>query len=326
MRLYSQISKDERAVIQKMIYSPIPKKDLSIYLGRNRSTIYRECIRNKTKGYNWREAHECALVRRNRRKRKLDNNGILRLIVLSLLIEKNSPEVISYYLRDTFPDEFGMHISHEAIYQWLYEQYDLQGKLFLTQYLFTHRRRRQNRALLHKKRDINAGKRSIRDRPVEAHEKSEAGHIEGDLIVSAGNDAYMLTLVDRKLMHTWGLPVHSKDPELVSRAVVEALSDLPDGFVKTITFDNGSEFSSYEIIENALSCKVFFADPYCSWQRGLNEHINGRIRQYIPKKMSFAHLTDDDFNDILYSINNRPRKSLDWCCPSRLLEKSICCT
>ncbi len=179
---------------------------------------------------------------------------------------------------------------------------------------------------LYKNREIVAGKRSIHERPVEAQEKSEPGHLEGDLIVSTRNDAYMLSLVDRKLAHTWGMPLMSKDSESVTRAVVEALSELPEGFVKTITVDNGTEFSSFRIIEDALNCKVFFADPYSAWQRGLNEHINSRIRQYIPKKTSFAYLTDEDASDILYALNNRPRKSLGWRTPSSLLDEAICCT
>jgi len=323
MRLYSQITKDERRVIQNMLYGTVSKQAMSINLGRDRSTLYREFNRNKTKGYQYKEAHEQACARRYTRPRKLNSNGTLRLIVCFLLMEKQSPEVISFYLRDSFPNDPEMNISHETIYQWVYAQKRKEGKPDLAQHLFTRRRKRQNRALIYKKRWVSTGKRGIRERPSEADEKNEVGHLEGDLIVSAGSDAYLLTLVDRKIAHTWGLPVRSKDSELVSRAVVEALGELPDGFVKTITFDNGSEFSSYGIIERALGCKVYFADPYCAWQRGLNEHINGRIRQYLPKKKSFAHLTDDDFDDILDAINNRPRKSRGWLTPSVLLELSI---
>ena len=96
--------------------------------------------------------------------------------------------------------------------------------------------------------------------------------------------------------------------------------------MKNVKFDNGTEFAAYPVIENALQCEVFFADPYCAWQRGLNEHINGRIRQYIPKKKSFAYLTDEICEDILEAINNRPRKSLGWMTPEELLTEVICCT
>ncbi len=252
MRPYSQITADERRVIQNMLYNGVSKKEMSEHLGRDRSTIFREFKRNKTKGYNYREAHKQASARRHTRLGKLYSNGTLRLIVCSLLIEKYSPAVISFYLKDSFPNEPEMHISYETIYRWIYDQKQAEGKPGLTQHLFTRRRNRQNRGLVYKKRGVSTGKRGIRERPLEADEKSEVGHPEGDLIVSAGSDAYMLTLVDRKIAHTWGLPVYSKDSEMVSRAVVEALGDLPDGFVKTITFDNGSEFSSYGIIERAL--------------------------------------------------------------------------
>jgi len=91
--------------------------------------------------------------------------------------------------------------------------------------------------------------------------------LESDLIVSAGHDAFVLTLTDRKIMNIWGLPVSSKDPEEVCRAVVKVSDSLPNGVIKTITFDNGAEFNSYLIIEKALGCKVYFVDPYSSWQK-----------------------------------------------------------
>lgn len=319
MRHYQQLSDAERHVIQKMSYSNVSKTEIGKSLERHHSTIYREISRNKTYHYQYEDAQNKTNNRRNKKKRKLDINGILRLITTSLLLEKFSPEIIAYYLRENFPDDPAMHLSHEAIYQWIYQQSDRN----LTMNLFTKRRKRQNRSKTYKNRDIRPNKRNIKDRPAEANDKREPGHLEGDLIVSTGQDSYVLTLADRKIMNVWGLPVHSKDPEEVCRAVVEALEDLPSGFVKTITFDNGSEFNSYSIIEQAIGCKVYFADPYCAWQRGLNEHINGRIRQYLPKKKSFAGLTDEEFQDILFKINSRPRKSRNWRSPISLLEESL---
>lgn len=319
MRRFKQISLAERRVIQKTFYSELNKTFVSQSLERHHSSIYREFNRNKTKGYQYEEAQKKADNRRYKKSRKLDINGILRLLVVSLLFDKNSPEVIAFYLKENFPDNPSMHISHEGIYQWIYKQ----KRTHLTLLLFTKRKVRQNRCNIYKNRGIYVEKKNIRERPIEANEKSEPGHLEGDLIVSANHDAYVLTLADRKMMNLWGLPVNSKDPEEVCRAVVEALDDLPGGFVKTITFDNGSEFNSYSIIEKALSCKVYFADPYSSWQRGLNEHLNGRIRQYLPKKKSFAGLTDDEFRDILFDINKRPRKSRNWRSPMNLLEESL---
>lgn len=312
MRPYTQINYVERAVIKNMYFGDKSKREIARSLNRHRSTIYREISRNKTKSYHDKEAQELCESRRNKRFRKLDANGILQLIVCTLLFEKNSPEVISFYLKDMFPDDSRMHISHESIYAWIYEQKDNKGKHKFIEYLFTHRKKRQNRGKITKNRAKDTTKKNIRERPKEAEERSEAGHIEGDLIVSAGNDAYVLTLVDRKNVYVWGTPLPSKDANTVARAVSEALCELPKGYLKSITFDNGTEFSMHKEIEEALECKVYFADPYCSWQRGLNEHINGRIRHYLPKKKSFAYLTDDELNYILNAINNRPRKSRGW--------------
>jgi transposase, IS30 family len=318
MRPYRQINNTERLVIKNMYYGGKSKAGIAKTLNRHRSSIYRELSRNKTKAYHDKEAQELSEKRQSKRFRRLDTNGILRQVVCTLLIDKNSPEVISFYLKDMFPKDHSMHISHESIYTWIYEQRDYNGKYILTRYLFTHRRKRQNRSNIYKKRAKDLSKKTIRERPKEANERSEAGHLEGDLIVSSGGNAYLLTLVDRKNINTWGVYLPSKDANTVTRAITETLENLPRDYVKSITFDNGTEFSMHQEIEKALSCKVYYADPYTAWQRGLNEHINGRIRQYLPKKKSFAGLTDEAVASILFAINNRPRKSLGWKSPVEL--------
>ena len=111
-----------------------------------------------------------------------------------MLIEKNSPELISFYLKDMFPEDCSMHVSHESIYTWLYEQKDDDGKFKYTEYLFTHRKKRQKRANIYKNRSKDITKKNIRERPKEADERIEPGHLEGDLVVSAGNDAYILDI------------------------------------------------------------------------------------------------------------------------------------
>lgn len=319
MRHFKQLSETERHVIQKMTFQHISKHKIGEILDRHHSTIYKEIERNKTHGYQHKEAHLLANKRRNKKLSKLDSNGILRFLVISLLYENNSPDVIAFYLKTHFPEDYSMHISHEAIYQWIYKQ----GNKSLTACLFTKRKKRQNRSNTYKNRGVAVEKKNIRERPKEADEKNEAGHLEGDLVVSAGQNAYVLTLNDIKTMNMWGVPVQSKDPEEVCRAIVESLEHLPEGFIKTITFDNGTEFNSYSLVEKALGCKVYFADPYSAWQRGLNEHLNGRIRQYLPKKKCFYGLTDCEFKDILEAINNRPRKSKKWNTPAKLLEEAL---
>lgn len=314
MRPYKQITDRERDVIQKMYYSGIKPGKIAAYLERHRSTITREIKRNKVHGYNAREAHEKSKSRRYRKSRILYSNGFLRMIVVDLLREKNSPEVIAFYLRKYFPFE---KISHETIYQWLYDRGLAGGYAFIT-LLCTKRRARQKRGNTYKNRRKDASKKNIRERPEEANNRSECGHLEGDLIVGKGDSGYLLTLVDRKIDYLWSIKIPSKDENTTLRAFIEISELMQKGYIKTITLDNGTEFSLHKLIENALSCKVYFADPYSSYQRGLNEHINARLRQYFPKSYSFSRLTDEMVEDAVFAINNRPRKSLGWVSPSEL--------
>jgi IS30 family transposase len=249
----------------------------------------------------------------------LSTDGFLRMITVDLLLEKNSPEVIAFYLQKYF---IFCAVSHEAIYQWLYDRSEQGGYAFIT-LLFTRRKSRQKRANTYKSRGKDTSKKNIRMRPEEANKRSEYGHLEGDLIVGKDHSGYILTIVDRKADYLWSLPLPSKDEETTLRGFVELLDHLPKGFVRSITLDNGTEFGAHTLIEQALSCQVYFADPYCSWQRGLNEHLNGRLRHYFPKKRNFSDLTDDEVSYAVSSINNRPRKSLGWLCPSEILDPHL---
>jgi transposase, IS30 family len=320
MRTYSQIQYQERNVIHKMIYSGYSQSKIADRLCRSTSSISREISRNKTKGYNAKEAQSQTNQRRIQKRRKLDTNGYLCLLVCTMLMHGDSPELIAVQLKEMYPDDIMMHISHESIYQWLY---DNEKEYKLCRFLYTSPKKRQNRQLSYKKRAIDSKKKNIRERPIEANDKTEIGHYEGDLIESAGKDRYILTLVDRmsSFVHTVLLP--SKDAETTCRAIIEAFEEVPQKYIKTITFDNGNEFAKYETIEQELKCRVYFANPYCAWQRGLNEHINGRFRYYLPKKKSFSHIDDYDLEVITDTINNRLRKSRGWLAPSAIYSVAL---
>jgi transposase, IS30 family len=314
MRSYARIGQSERYVIQKMVYKQSSIREIAKMLSRSPSSISRELKRNKTHGYNALEAEIKSQGRMLKRTRIIENDVELSAHIENLLRKGNSPEVISeYYLKIIFYEFPCLQVSHETIYQWLY----LYSRSLL-KYLFTRRKKRQNRRNTYKNRGKDTTKRNIKERPAAANNKQEHGHLEGDLIVSAGKNAYLLTLVDRKNSFIWGLKSPVKDSEVIARTVIEALEYLPSGYLKSITFDNGSEFALHDKIEKALTCKVYFADPYAPWQRGLNEHINGRIRYYLRKKKSFACVSEEYIDSIITTINNRPRKSLNWKTPSEL--------
>jgi len=96
---------------------------------------------------------------------------------------------------------------------------------------------------------------------------------------------------------------------------------IPNRLIKSITFDNGSEFYKHSVLQEALECKIFFADPYSAWQRCINEHTNGLLRRYFPKSMRFADLTQNDVNEVVAKLNNILRMSLGYKTPYEAFRK-----
>jgi len=287
---------------------PVPRK-------RAASTIYREYKRNKTKTgrYNPKTAHEMA---KERRECIVTNSalkpGVLRR-ALKLLKEKRwSPEQISGSLR--LED---IRISTERIYQ------EIRRKPELHQYC--HHRMKYRR---HKEKPRKtAGKSlipdrvSIHERPKEADGK-RSGDWEMDLVIGKEQKSQVLTLFERSQSFFLQTKLPSKKPADVSAAVIRLL--LPyKRYVHTITTDNGIEFMDHKKICKALGCVIYFADPYCSGQKGGVENINKIFREYYPKGTDFRNIDQTDMNRVQYQINERPRKKLRFSTPQKEFFKNI---
>jgi len=316
MRPYHHIGHAERRVIQKMYYGQYSLGTIGRRLGRCASTISREIQRNKTRAYEAQEATEQAYARRCRRKPKLDENMALRLIVVTCLLEWWSPEQISETVGGVACGDPLLSISHESIYRWVYRQRQY-GRRFCD-CLRQRRKKRQKRDGVYKKRVLIPGKKSIHTRPEAAAARTQPGHWEADLVHSTGGDSYLVTLVDRMIRYTTMAKIPSRDSETTVRGFAEAFGDIPNRCIRSITVDNGSEFSKFKLLEDLFDCEVYFADPYRAGQRGSNENTNGLIRQYLPKSTSFKSLTDEDVQSIKCALNNRPRKSLNFRTPEEL--------
>ena len=130
----------------------------------------------------------------------------------------------------------------------------------------------------------------------------------------------MVTIVDKASKFTLIKKVYSKRADIVTQATVDLLHPLK-AFTLTITADNGKEFAYHKTISQALDTKFYFCDPYSSWQRGLNEHTNGLIRQYIPKKSEFENISKEEIATIANKLNHRPRKSLGYKTPFEVFMK-----
>ena len=213
------------------------------------------------------------------------------------------------------------YISHERIYQFLREDKDSNGDLynFLPQ---GHKKRRKKYGSSSLKRGTIVNRVSIKDRPAYIEKRNTCGHWEGDTIIGKGHKKAMITLVERIYGWTSIIKIDSKNAKLVSAKINKALSHYKS-LVKSITFDNGLEFADHATIAKNLKCKIYFADPFSSYQRGTNENTNGLIRQYFPKGSDFNFYSEKDVKRAMNRLNNRPRKRLDYFTPEEKFKKEF---
>jgi len=315
MMPYEHLNLCDRKAIKKMLIENKSLREIASYVGCHPSTISREIKRNKGDfWYHPVHAHEKYKNRRERVKiRKLESNNVLREYVLMLLKEGHSPDAISGRLKLThkrFPD---MQISHESIYTWIYAKAAIGDDVY--KYLARGVKSRHRRLAKRRSRIQIPNRISIHNRPKFVEYRRQPGHWEGDTIIGKGQQGCIATLVERKTFFLVAGLMANKKPETCNRAILEAFGDVPNKVIKSITFDNGSEFYKHTDLQEALECKIFFADPYSAWQRGINEHTNGLIRRYFPKKISFTELTQNDVDEVVSKLNNIPRKSLGYKTP-----------
>ncbi len=163
---------------------------------------------------------------------------------------------------------------------------------------------------------------SIHDRPSEVDAKERIGDWEIDLIIGKNHSGAMVTIVERVSKFTVSAQIDDKSAATVTSATIALLEPYRD-VVLTITADNGKEFSYHEQVTEALDAQVYFADPYSSWQRGLNENTNGLLRQYWPKKTDFKQVAANDVVAVLEKLNNRPRKALNYQTPTKIMQEHL---
>ncbi len=310
---YKHLSICEREFIQTQLGLDASLRSIGKALNRCHTSISRELRRNNMsrKTYNAEKASGHAELRRllpNHRKKR--GNTSLVDIVVSWLKGGYAPDVISGLLKRFLPDTESMHVSHETIYRWVYNDFLDHG------YLYKYLPKQNNRRKPHCKYSSFQGapkdRVSIKDRPKEVYQREEGGHWEGDLIVGCKSSGYFITLLERKSRFLLTAKIETKDAKTVCSEIAKLFLTVPKEMLKTLTFDNGKEFYDFKSIEEKHPLKVYFADPYCSGQRGSNENANGLIRRAFPKKHSFANVTNRDLQKVTDEINLRPRKILGY--------------
>jgi IS30 family transposase len=237
-----------------------------------------------------------------------------------------SPEEISRRLPIEFPDDPMMRVSHETIYQSIYVQGRGELRRELARCLRTGRAQRRPRNRVQTRGRI-PDMVMISERPAEADDRAVPGHWEGDLIIGKEGRSAVGTLVERTtgyllLLH---LP-NGKEADNVDAAIRGAVAKLPGEFLRTITWDQGKEMARHAAFTIDTGIQVYFCDPHSPWQRPSNENTNGLLRQYMPKGTDLSVLSDDDLDAIARSMNDRPRKRLQFMKPSERFDELVATT
>jgi transposase, IS30 family len=310
------LSEHERIRIADMLSSGETVRGIAGELGRAPSTISREIRRNSDPDGRYRPHHaeHAARLRACRpRKRRVAVDRVLAEAVGRLLAKRWSPEQVAHELRELFVDQPLRWLCKESIYQAIYDP-----AVELTRP--TRRRRRRRRLLGLQRRGRLTAMRMIDERPVEAQDRVQAGHWEGDLIMGAGNRSAIGTLVERTTRFVILLSFADgvATTEGVRRAITAPLAELPAGLRRTLTWDQGKELAMHQQITAAIGTHVFFCDAHSPWQRGSNENMNGLLRDYFPKGTDLSVHTVEDIGRIAAEVNDRPRKTLGWQRPAEL--------
>jgi IS30 family transposase len=257
----------------------------------------------------------------------LARHGPLRELVASKLLLDWSPEQISGWLKNQYPQDGSLRVSHETIYRSLFIQARGVLKQELVKHLRSQRRIRRSRhaGLRGQSRGQIVDAISIRERPAEIEDRAVPGHWEGDLLSGAHN-SHVATLVERRSRFVMLVKVPSKDTATVVAALSQHVRQLPATLRRSLTWDRGLEMAQHQSFTVATDVKVYFCDPQSPWQRGSNENTNGLLRQYLPKKADLSGYSQSELDQIALRLNQRPRKTLGFETPESRLQASVAST
>lgn len=324
MSLYTHFTTEERELsmvlkAQGYNFSQIAKK-----LGRNRSSVSREFARNSNKdgSYSANTASKRYHQRRKNCGRKpiLQTNENIKNYVTEKLNLFWSPEQIEGRAKL----ENISIVSFNTIYRAINN-----GVLPKNLRLCLRFKRIKNRM---KRADDKRRKIqdtiSIHNRSENANNRTELGHWESDTVLGKRGTGCIGTHVERKTGFLTGFKIPDRKNDVFNKATIALFENMPEVLKRSFTVDNGMEFLSHKALSEQTKMIVYFCDPHCPWQRGTNENTNGLLRQYFPKGMSFADITDERLANIIDLINNRPRKRLGYKTPFEVISEllSFCCT
>ena len=317
MSSYTHFTLEERKYLQQLLSEGKSLRKIAAILERSPSSVSREIARNRTRSqpkhkpdnpywYNhWRAQILAIGRRRNQCRRALQPGSQEWEFIVNGLLQYWSPEAICGRWSREHPECRKLSIS--TLYRYVKQQ------RFPSITPKKHLRRRGKR-----KQTRNANYNSVQpDRiipewPEEIRGRTRIGDWEGDTVYGSIGKGLLVSMVDRKSRYLCAGLLASRNAEETNRVIEQLLNDKP---LKSISLDNGSEFSQFRELEDLMKTVVYFAEPHKPWQRGTNENTNDILRFFFPKGFDFHSLSQDDLDVVLDLINKRPRKCLDWLSP-----------
>ena len=312
---YTHFTTEERGLSRVLKAQGLSIRAIARMLNRSPSSVSREFRRNSYSNGTYAAHHADKLYRKRRkncgRKPKL-KAGAVRDYVLEKMALRWSPEQIAGRAkRDNEP----FSISFPTIYRAIDTGILPPQLKKIMRFKWKHKKCKTE-----DKRGKITNTTPISKRPAGAKNRTRFGHWESDTVLGQRKTGCFGTHVERKSGFLVAFRIDDRQDNAFNKATIKAFSSIPDKLKKSFTVDNGKEFAAHQELTEATGMKVYFCDPYSPWQRGTNENTNGLLRQFFPKGTSFADISDDDLQNIVYLINNRPRKRLIFLTPFEVLK------
>lgn len=313
---YKHFTLSERKYLQQLLSENKSFREIAAILERSPSTISREVNRNRAKykpkgkifnkyWYNHWRAENLYIERRRQQKRRVlkPNTKEWDYILNKLDLFWSPEQIVNRYEME----HNKKLVSFSTIYRYIYrgELPDISKKVHL---------RRRGKLQLPRNSCYNTIQpdRRIPEWPREIKDRSRIGDWEGDTVYGAVGKGLVVTLTDRKTRYLLAGKLERRNASLTEQVVVNLLEDMP---VKSLSLDNGSEFANFREIEQQIHSPIYFAEPHKPWQRGTNENTNDILRFFFPKGTNFHEVSDEELERVVYLINTRPRKCLNWKSP-----------
>lgn len=315
MKTFKHLTYEELIKIETFITEGHTPVTIGIKLARDKSTIYR-CIKN----YSVDNTFKADVAWEKIQEKRHSYTSHPRILSASILEEFIIEKIKAYWspsqIAGKWKKEYCEPLSHETIYQFIYNQHPELIKVYL-------RRKGKKYQANRKEKYHLIDRRMIDERPKIVEEKVHIGHWEGDTIVGAGHKGAILTNTEKKSGFLLARQIERNTSEAVLESTKELFTEIPNEFKLSITYDNGREFAEHKLIEYYTQMTVYFAHAYSPWERGTSENTNGLLRQFFPKGTDLTKINNEELQYYVDLLNDRPRKRHNWLTPREVWEQEL---